>query len=51
MGRVYLASHRQLKRRVAIKLLQHDIGGQDAVTRFLREARAAAQLSSVPLRK
>lgn len=47
MGRVFRARHRQLKRVVAIKLLQHDLGGEEAVARFLREARAAAQITSM----
>lgn len=47
MGHVYRARHRQLKRLVAIKLLSHDLDGQEAVTRFLREARAVAQIGSV----
>jgi eukaryotic-like serine/threonine-protein kinase len=47
MGRVLRARHRQLKRLVAIKLLQHDLRASEAVTRFLREARAAAQIRSV----
>lgn len=47
MGRVLRARHRQLKRLVAIKLLQHDLKASEAVTRFLREARAAAQIRSV----
>lgn len=46
MGRVYRARHRQLKRWVAIKLLHQHIGGEEAVARFLREARAAAQIAS-----
>jgi serine/threonine-protein kinase len=47
MGRVLRARHRQLKRLVAIKLLQHDLKASEAVTRFLREARAAAHIRSV----
>jgi eukaryotic-like serine/threonine-protein kinase len=46
MGRVFHARHRQLKRPVAIKLLLQDIGGPDAVARFMREARTAAQIGS-----
>jgi serine/threonine-protein kinase len=46
MGRVLRARHRQLKRPVAIKLLQHGLKGSEAATRFLREARAAAQIRS-----
>lgn len=47
MGHVYRARHKQLKRLVAIKLLSHDLEGADAVTRFLREARAVAQIGTV----
>jgi serine/threonine-protein kinase len=47
MGCVYRARHRQLDRWVAIKLLSRDLGDPDDVTRFCREARAAAQISSV----
>jgi serine/threonine protein kinase len=47
MGHVYRARHRQLKRLVAIKLLSQDLEGQEAVTRFLREARAVAQIGSL----
>jgi serine/threonine protein kinase len=46
MGRVLRARHRQLKRMVAIKLLNHDLKASESVTRFLREARAAAQIRS-----
>jgi eukaryotic-like serine/threonine-protein kinase len=46
MGRVVRARHRQLKRWVAIKLLSQDLKASDAVSRFIREARAAAQIRS-----
>lgn len=46
MGRVLRARHRQLKRLVAIKLLHQDLRAPESVTRFLREARAAAQIRS-----
>ncbi|MEM7204527.1 MAG: protein kinase [Planctomycetota bacterium] len=45
MGAVYRASDLELKRFVAIKLLQpHLFGGPEAETRFLREAEALAAL-------
>jgi serine/threonine protein kinase len=43
---VLRARHRQLKRLVAIKLLHQDLKSAESVTRFLREARAAAQIRS-----
>jgi serine/threonine-protein kinase len=53
MGEVYKASHRMLARPAAIKLIRRErLGGSDApvaataVTRFRREAEAAAQLRS-----
>src|SRR4051794_36951583 len=46
MGRVLHARHRQLRRSVAIKLLHQDLRDSESVTRFLREARAAAQIRS-----
>lgn len=46
MGRVLRARHRQLKRWVAIKLLHTDLTASEAVSRFLREARAAAHIRS-----
>lgn len=45
MGIVVAATHVQLRQRVAIKFLLHGARG-DIVTRFLREARAAARLKS-----
>jgi serine/threonine-protein kinase len=47
MGVVVEATHLQLAQRVAIKFLLPELCGQrDAVTRFLREARAAVQIES-----
>jgi eukaryotic-like serine/threonine-protein kinase len=46
MGDVYLAEHQLLKRPCAIKLIRHDlIGNQRIFARFEREVRATAQLS------
>ena len=45
MGAVYLAEHRTLRRRVALKVLLGDkVSQPGAVERFFREARAAAAL-------
>jgi eukaryotic-like serine/threonine-protein kinase len=47
MGTVVEATHLQLAQRVAIKFLLPELCSQrDAVTRFLREARAAVQIES-----
>lgn len=47
MGIVAAAHHIQLEQRVALKLmLPHAMVNQEAVSRFLREARAAARISS-----
>jgi serine/threonine protein kinase len=47
MGTVFEATHLQLAQRVAIKVLLPGLCHQrDAVTRFLREARAAVQIES-----
>jgi serine/threonine protein kinase len=46
MGTVYLATDTRLKRDVAIKVLSKELArDEDAVKRFLREARAAARLN------
>lgn len=46
MGDVYLAEHRLLKRRCALKLIRRESAGDPrALARFEREVRAAAQLS------
>ncbi|HET9989689.1 MAG TPA: serine/threonine-protein kinase, partial [Kofleriaceae bacterium] len=45
MGAVYLASHRRLQgKKVAIKLLHADLGGDEILARFKREADIASQL-------
>jgi len=47
MGVVVAARHEQLDQRVAIKFVRDDaLGNDDAVARFLREARAAVKLRS-----
>lgn len=47
MGIVVSAVHTQLDQRVAIKFVRNEaLGNQDAVQRFLREARAAVKLKS-----
>src|ERR1700689_4591807 len=47
MGVVVAARHEQLDQRVAIKFVRDDaLGNEDAVARFLREARAAVKLRS-----
>lgn len=44
-GRVYLAEHQQLSRRVALKLLSRELSGnQDALRRFLVDAQSIAAL-------
>jgi serine/threonine-protein kinase len=46
MGDVFLAEHQLLKRPCAIKLIRHDLAGnQHVFARFEREVRATAQLS------
>jgi len=45
MGAVYLASHRRLQgKKVAIKMLHADLGGDEILARFKREADIASQL-------
>jgi eukaryotic-like serine/threonine-protein kinase len=45
MGSVYVCEHIQLKKRMALKMLAEELRKQPAlVTRFLKEARAAAQI-------
>ena len=47
MGVVVAARHEQLEQRVAIKFVRDEaLGNEDAVARFLREARAAVKLKS-----
>src|SRR5437667_12555172 len=47
MGTVVAATHRTLQQRVAIKLLAPEVARvADVVARFMREAQAAARLSS-----
>lgn len=47
MGAVFAAQHELLQQRVAVKLLLTEIaGGQEAVSRFLNEARAAARIQN-----
>jgi len=47
MGVVVAARHEQLDQRVAIKFVRDEaLGNEDAVARFLREARAAVKLKS-----
>lgn len=45
MGAVYLARERLLERQVAIKVLPSESGDAESRERFVREARAAAQLN------
>jgi len=46
MGAVYLAEHRRMKRRVALKILPAKVVEEEgAIARFQREVEAAAQLS------
>jgi eukaryotic-like serine/threonine-protein kinase len=45
MSNVYLASHAQLKRPAAVKVLKPNLATDEAVTRFQREAQLASQLS------
>jgi serine/threonine protein kinase len=45
MGHVYQAFDRELGRRVAVKIIRHDLDDDEARARFYREARAAAALT------
>ena len=45
MGLVYLAHDTKLDRKVALKILPADVGGQDRVRRFVQEAKAASALN------
>jgi eukaryotic-like serine/threonine-protein kinase len=45
MGAVYEAVHRDLKKRVAIKVLSATLASEDAKQRFLREGEAASRIS------
>jgi serine/threonine protein kinase len=45
MGTVFLAEHMLIKRRVAVKVLHHDLAGdRDMIQRFMNEASAASKL-------
>jgi hypothetical protein len=45
MGAVYAAEHRESGRRVALKVLSHQLDSADARARFLREGRLAASIN------
>ena len=45
MGAVYLCEHRQMRRRVAVKLLPPDKNDPDRVMRFQQEAQAVAMMN------
>lgn len=49
MGKVYLAQDTKLDRRVALKVLPAEVASnRDRMERFVREAKAAADLRKVP---
>src|SRR5258705_2891519 len=45
MGEVYLAHDTKLDRKVALKILPADVGGDDRVRRFVQEAKADSALN------
>ena len=45
MGEVYLAHDTRIDRKVALKILPADVGGEDRVRRFVQEAKAASALN------
>ena len=45
MGEVYLALDTKLDRKVALKILPANVGSDDRVRRFIREAKAASALN------
>ena len=44
MGEVYLAEHISLQKHVALKILSSDLGREDCVERFLKEARTCSRI-------
>ncbi len=45
MGRVYAARDTELDRRVAVKVMRHELGGEAVAARLIRESRLMARLS------